>query len=709
MIAWIVLAVVVAGAAFAAGRRLGATRERARAGAELDRTRGELAQKLDEIYSLQELSFVLSGSLKPDRIASRIAEYVSRFFPVDGALVALVSEGAQRIHIAAARGSLESLAGRVIAEDAGGLLVQAMGSEQLELAEREGDAAPMIVSGAPVERAAVLPLRAHGVTVGALAVVNLFDNPFSGEHLRLLSTVATHAAIVLSNARFIDLVRSARDQWETTVDSLAEGLAVVDESGLVRRANRALANLLNTPVSALTGTHFAESLVGGSEELTSLLDAARAGERSPPVTFRSEPLARVLRITVAPMSGEEDSTWVVALVEDVTEEQALEAQLIQNEKMAAVGQLVSGVAHELNNPLTSIAGLTEFLLERSTGSDPNHDHLKVIHEQAERAGRIVRNLLTFAHKGPAEVGPLDLNEIVFRTISLMGYELKLRDIQLHTALNANLPEIQGDRYQMQQVVLNLVTNAVQAVADNPSDRPRRIEISSDFQGGDVVLRVADSGPGIPEEVRADIFTPFFTTKAPGEGTGLGLSITFRIVQGHGGTLSVQPETTGGAVFEVRLPIYPTEERRQPGGVDAMRRPAPAETVNTPAPARREILLVDDDPAVRRMISVLLEGETVTVEAAENAGHAVRLLEKRDFDLIIADPRAAVSAGERFADHVLRRWPRISDRTILLTADVRPETDAWLQELGCRYFVKPFRMEDLKAAAAEIFAQQPGRT
>ena len=389
------------------------------------------------------------------------------------------------------------------------------------------------------------------------------------------------------------------------------------------------------------------------------------------------------------------------LVEDVTDQQAMETQLIQSEKLAAVGQLVSGVAHELNNPLTSIAGLSEFLLEQTEISKKDRGHLKVIHEQAERAGRIVRNLLTFARKGPAERTAVDLNDVTQRTLQLMEYDLKLKDIAVQRDLRAALPDVLGDRHSLQQVVLNLLTNAAQAVAENGKGRPRVITVSTWFDDH-VHLRVADTGPGINDVVAQNVFTPFFTTKEPGHGTGLGLSITYSIVEHHGGRITVERPSTGGAAFRVDLPPVPPgapSPSPSPSPAPSSRPPAP-----TPPPAKRTILLVDDDPAVRRMVKALFGRDGHAVEIARNPQHALELAQRSGFDLIIADARAATRGGGKlFVEELVARFPTLRDRTIVATGDVGPATEETLTRLGLRYVRKPFNLRDLRDEAARLWA------
>src|SRR6266850_7426785 len=656
----------------------------------------ELNRRLSELFSLQELSYVLSDSLELDRIVEQVVRYAVRFLDAQGALLALVGEGPNDpLRVAAAEGTLASLRGRKIPANDGGLVARSTGREHLELVRNSGPAPTAIVGDVQAASAAAVPLRSHGAVIGTLVIADPREGVFVPEDIRLLSTLATHAAVVIANARFFEMVRRAKEQWETAFDALSEGIAVVDVEGRVRRSNRALAGLLGAPVPAVIGTHLGEALLGKSHALMELLDAARRGEHPPALVARSERLGSTLRVNAARIPSATEEQSVVVLVEDVTDQQAMETQLIQSEKLAAVGQLVSGVAHELNNPLTSIAGLSEFLLEQKEISKKDRGHLKVIHEQAERAGRIVRNLLTFARKGPAERAPVDLNDVIQRTLQLMEYDLKLKDIDLRRDLRVALPDVLGDRDSLQQVVLNLLTNAAQAVAENGKGRPRAIAVST-WADEHVHLRVADTGPGMTDAVAQNVFTPFFTTKEPGHGTGLGLSITYSIVENHGGRITVERPSNGGAAFRVDLPPVP------PGvPVPAPSAPPPAPT---PPPAKRTILLVDDDQAVRRMVKALFGRDGHAVEIARTPQHALELAQRGGFDLIIADARAATRGGGKlFVEELVARVPALRDRTIVATGDVGPATEETLTRLGVRYVRKPFNLRDLRDEAARLWA------
>jgi len=505
---------------------------------------------------------------------------------------------------------------------------------------------------------------------------------------------------VLANGRLYEIVRRSKDEWETAFNALAEGIAVIGPGDTILRSNSALAVLAERTESELVGKPFTETLLGASDAVTQLIESSHQGERTTPVVVRLERTGRVLRITAAPFA--ERAGRVVLLVEDVTEQRILEAQLIQNDKMASIGQLVSGVAHELNNPLTSIAGLTELLLERELHPDVPREHLRVIHDQADRAGRIVRNLLTFARKGVPEKTPVDLNDVAARTALLIVYEVQLHGVELEQALSADPVLVLGDRHELQQVLLNLITNAVQAVSGLPPGVRRHITITTTREDGQAVLRVRDTGPGVSPQHASSLFTPFFTTKAAGQGTGLGLSLSYGLVKAHDGVLSYEPPPDGGAEFRVALPLYDAPAD-QPAAEPT--EPAPGE----PAPrASRRVLVVDADPAVHRLVNALLSPEGIEVETVRGGEQGLRLAGEKVYDLIIADARATAGATELFVHALAAASPPSIDR-LVVTYTGQAEPADLLPDRPVPHARKPFNLRDLHALASQILASSPPRS
>jgi two-component system NtrC family sensor kinase len=400
---------------------------------------------------------------------------------------------------------------------------------------------------------------------------------------------------------------------------------------------------------------------------------------------RSESLGRILRLLVAPLPNPAGDVAAVVVVEDITEQKQLEAQLLQAEKLASVGTLVSGVAHELNNPLTSIAGLSEFLLEQGVGTGPQREHLRVINDQAGRASRIVRNLLSFARKSGGEHAPSDLGDIAQRAVLLMNYEFQRRGITVETRAEPGTPPVLGNRDELQQVLLNLLTNAAHALEGMPEGAPRRLDVAVGLEGSSVVLRVRDTGPGIAPDVASQIFDPFYTTKPPGEGTGLGLFLSYGIAETHGGTLTVDSAPGHGATFALSLPVATA--------------PAPAVAPAAPRAAGRRILIVDDDAAAVRVVTALFGHDGHTVDAAADGDAAVPLLHEHDYDLILADMRA--TAGRATCRDALRQErPQLLERMVLTSTDRFAAPPADLP--GARILQKPFDLRALRETAAAVW-------
>ena len=648
--------------------------------AERERLSAELARRLSELYSLQELAHVLSASLRFDRVVAEVARYAMRALDATGAAVFLAPEHGGAFEVRSAKGVLAAHLHRTLDPESGGMVLEAIGHERV-LLRSDPQGGLRLLDGLSARTAVAAPLRAHGVTVGAIVVVDKLLGDFTSEDARLLSAAATHAAVVLANARFFELVRVGKEQWENTFDALAEGIAIVDAGAVVHRANTAMAALMREPLPSAIGRQLGNALFGDPRALVDLLQAVREGSRPAPAVRRSPTLGRWLRIGMAPLASPGAEAAAVVVVEDITEQKALESQLMQSEKLAAVGTLVSGVAHELNNPLTSIAGLSEFLLEQGTGDEVTQGHLRVINDQAERASRIVRNLLSFAHKSPAERGPVDVGDIIQRTVMLMGYDLRHGGIAVETAIAPDLPPVLANRDQIQQVLLNLMANAMYALHAVPEGAERKLTLGVDVSGDSVRMRVADTGRGITPEEAAQIFDPFFTTKPPGEGTGLGLFLSYGIAEAHGGTITVESTPGHGAAFTLVLPRAPQARTSAP----------------TPMPAAqivRRILVVDDDEGMRRLAAVFFAAEGHAVTEARTGAEGLALAQAADYDLVLTDRRAVV--GEETLPAALAR-----------------ERPAWVGRIvvggaapgdlpGLRTVRKPFTPRALRQVAAEVW-------
>lgn len=636
---------------------------------------------MGELFSLQELSYVLSESLQVDRLAEQVARYVQRFLRADGALVGLVEPGRPGLRIVGAEGSLAALLGRRIEPGEESLLLRTAGRERIELEGGSGHDV-LLLPGVRVPTAAAAPLRAQGVTMGVVAAAGGASGAFSTEDLWVLSTAATHAAVVLANGSLFEMVQRGKAEWETAFDALAEGIAVVGRDGQIARANRALGRILGREVTALAGIEFAPLVADPPDPVRELLTRS-PGIASPPLVVRSPERGRMLRLTGAQLGGEGGSPALVVLVEDVTDQRALEGQLIQSEKMAAVGQLVSGIAHELNNPLTSIAGLSELLLEQARVAPEARDHLRVIQTQAERAGRIVQNLLTFARKGTPERTPTDLNDVAARTALLIAYELRLRGITLEERLAEGAVPVLADRYELQQVVLNLLTNAVQAVAAAERSGDGIVRLATSMSDGKAWLRVTDNGNGVLPEHASLLFTPFFTTKEPGQGTGLGLSISYGIVEAHGGRLEYAPAHPAGSEFSLSLPIHQVE---------------------APPVLARRILLADDDPKHERLIAALFAREGHVVEAVRTTRAALERLKSGGIDLVVVDARLPGPQGGTVVSALLDAAPGLRGRMIVAVPRTAPATGERLRAAGHRVVPYPYDLRALRAAAEEALAQ-----
>ena len=510
---------------------------------------------------------------------------------------------------------------------------------------------------------------------------------------------------VVASLRDVTDERSARDavvrselRYRNLVESASDAIFTVDREGRFSAVNRSLERGAGRSRASLIGQRFSElldprDLRTAQRLLTETFEGARS--RSAIRYRRGDGEVRHGSVITSPVIEGAEIVGALGILRDVTDEHRLAEQLLHQEKLVAVGQLVSGVAHELNNPLAAVMAFAQLLLARPASLDDDARRAaETIHNEAKRAAKIVSSLLTFARQQPAERAVTRVNDIIADTLELRRYALRTAAVQVITELDASLPLTWADPFQLQQVVLNLLVNAEQALAE--SSRERRIVIRTALaEGGSVILlSVADNGAGIDSERIDRIFNPFFTTKPVGQGTGLGLSISDGIIREHGGRIRVESLPGMGATFFVEIPR-----------IDPPNDVPPAEpAAHRVEPARRSILVVDDEPAMRAAMSAFLRSLGHDVQIAASGTAARALLGTNEYDVVLMDLRMPGLGGEALYWELCLEKPHMAQRVVFVTGDLQSDTARlFLAEAGRPVVGKPFQLDDLAAIVASVTA------
>ena len=373
-------------------------------------------------------------------------------------------------------------------------------------------------------------------------------------------------------------------------------------------------------------------------------------------------------------------------------------QLIKTEKLASLGKLISGVAHEINNPLFSAMGYAELLLMDTPGDDERREKINYILGSIKRARSIIEDLLKFARREEIKKEPLDIRDVINATVSLRNYSFRVNNIELIVDIADDLPTVKGNFSQLQQVLLNILINAEQAIKEGKRRGIIRVRAWNNPERSVVTIEISNNGPKIPENIIDKIFDPFFSTKDVGEGTGLGLSTSFGIVRAHEGDISVKSDDQW-TTFTIKIP---TEENA------VMRESTSMETKFREAYRGKKglelsnALVVDDEEIIVRLMQDFLKQNGFNVYTAMSGEGALDILDKKNIDIIISDIKMPGMDGIEFYNEIKKRNPALLDRLIFITGDtVNEETQSFLGQAGVSSLRKPFTFNEILSIISEI--------
>jgi PAS domain S-box-containing protein len=720
-----------------------------------------LGHRLD---TLDELTSIGEEASSFDELAHRTVSLVREALGASGVCYLLMEPGRHfETHaVDGETGAFRLWLKGVPAKDApGGSLLLSGGSSVLGnfASGRVNDRVLPLARAAGFQSFGAIPIRTGEELAGALLC--LFEPRMETLPLdeAALDSVARIAGIALANYRLRESLVSSEERYRTLFEESPDALLVSALDGTVLDANEAAVRLYKVSRGEVLGRYFGQLICADEREMARRRQIVWAQGRG---TFRDRgrrpdgfEFPVEIEVRVVELGGQRR---FLQLLRDLSDQDRLQRELLQAQKMEAIGQLVSGVAHELNNPLAAIIAFSQLLRsDTRLPEDMKHDAGLLVQE-ADRTRRIVQNLLDFARARPPERRPTGIGVLVQSVLELQSYALSTNRIQVQVEIPATLPEVDLDRAQLQQVLLNLTINAIQALRGRERKTPAHLWVTAALVKpksssgvarnekllGDVQrvrITIRDDGPGVPESARARLFDPFFTTKQPGEGTGLGLSVSFGIVAAHLGHLWYEPGPGNvGSSFIIELPVtartiderglteaLDPDPRRGAGGplprprsakVAAAGKPvapgprvaltpavSPPVTAEPPPKTRRpRVLALDDEPSIRAFLRKALTLAGMDCSPFQDGAQALEGMRDTDFDVMLVDHRMAGMSGTEFYEAAIESRPGLARRVVFMSGDVlNPDLRGFATQRGIRLLAKPFDIDAVIRVVREVLA------
>ncbi|MES2177422.1 MAG: ATP-binding protein [Gemmatimonadota bacterium] len=641
--------------------------------------------------------------LDPRRVLDRFLEAAADVAQADGAALGLIADDGM-LELVASSGSLQTAATVKIplAGSAMGRVIRSGGTWSVaDVLEHptQVNRSWLDTLAAPVRGMAVVPVHRRGERIGAVGIVSKVVHTFSPLELERVEAMADLLSVALANAELFQTMKQAEWRFRTLFRAAPDAvLTVLHGTGRIREANDAVRDVFGIEPHQVIGRSLVDLLLPVDRAaLEGALAAAFDGSPARvevQVTLNGG-ATRVVALAASRLP-EADPPSVLLIGRDMTQERELRVRLMESDRLAAVGELVAGVAHEVNNPLSSISAFAQLLLRETTLNPSQRESIEVIRAETMRASQVVKDLLAFARRSDQQRAPLDLNGVVARTVRMRQYQFTEANVRVETELAEELPSVMGDARQLQQVCLNLLTNAVQAMVPLGGGALRVRTYTAD---GAVRLEVKDSGPGIAPSVKAHIFEPFFTTKKEGEGTGLGLSVSYGIITAHGGSIEVVDTGAEGTTFRVTLPAVAAEPRDAEGPGDAV-----TFTLRSPLAGIR-LLFVDDEPALRNGMEAFGAMRGFSVVVAANGAAALEAARTGGVDAIVCDLRMPGMDGYAFHERLRVERPGLAARTVFITGDV--VTSASRGSVSRQpVLTKPFSFDRIEEALIAVMRGTP---